>query len=363
MATQLSLPRSPADITASWLSKVLRTAIAGVNVDPIGTGQTGATYRVIATYAQAVELPSSFVVKLPSQDDTVRERVAPAYRAEHAFYREVAHTVAVPLPTVYHCAIDRDGVDFVLVMADMAPAVQGNQIAGCTPVQAQLAVEALAGLHGPRWCDPAWLEFSDAPMPKPDRDFARGMGELVHWATDVTIESLGDRLPSEDQDTLLEVTGLIEGWLLLEADRFTLLHGDYRIDNMLFDLADTTITIVDWQTLTVGLPARDLSYFLGTSLQPELRKMHEHRLVSQYHDALRAHGVHDYPDTECGRDYRLGMLQIPLLTTLGFATSAATDRGTDMVVAMLHRGCRAIRELDTLDLVRDLTATWDQACR
>ncbi|HXO52545.1 MAG TPA: phosphotransferase, partial [Mycobacterium sp.] len=140
-------------------------------------------------------------------------------------------------------------------------------------------------------------------------------------------------------------------------DRFSLLHGDYRIDNMLFDPAGATITVVDWQTLTVGLPARDLAYFFGTSLQPQLRKTHERRLVSQYHDALRAHGVRDYPDTECWRDYRLGMLQVPLLTTLGFASSAVTDRGTEMFLTMLRRGCRAIRELDTLTLVRDLTVS------
>jgi hypothetical protein len=77
----------------------------------------------------------------------------------------------------------------------------------------------------------------------------------------------------------------------------------------------------------------------------------------RYHDALGAHGVRDYPDTECWRDYRLGMLQVPLLTTLGFASSAVTDRGTEMFFTMLHRGCRAIRELDTLTLVGDLTVS------
>jgi hypothetical protein len=50
-------------------------------------------------------------------------------------------------------------------------------------------------------------------------------------------------------------------------------------------------------------------------------------------------------------------LQIPLLTTLGFAWSAITDRGTDMALTMLHRGCHAIRELDTLTLIRDPAAT------
>jgi aminoglycoside phosphotransferase (APT) family kinase protein len=355
---QLSLPQRPSDVTAGWLSAVLHTTVNSVHVDAIGTGQTGATYRVTPTYASAVDLPSVFVVKLPSQDATVRERVALGYRAEHVFYRDVARTVSVPLPEVYHCSIDRDGADFVLLMADLAPANQGDQLAGCTLEQAQLCLEALAGLHGPRWCDPAWLDFSGATMPhRLDAEYTRGMGQLARAAADIAISRLSDRLTSDDQDTLLETVSLIEGWLQLEPDRFALLHGDYRLDNMLFDSAAATVTIVDWQTLAIGLPARDLSYFLGTSLQPEQRAHEEHRLVAYYHLKLLTHGVRDYPDHECWRDYRLGMLQIPLLTTLGFAFSAGTDRGDEMVATMLHRGCRAIRELDTVALVRDLTAT------
>ncbi|WP_063041687.1 phosphotransferase family protein [Nocardia pseudovaccinii] len=354
MPYQLTLPHSPADITASWLSDILGTGVQHIVVDPIGTGQTGATYRVRLTYTDAVDLPSTLVVKLPAQDDTVRDRVALGYRAEHAFYRDAARTVAVPLPAVYHCAIDRGGADFVLVMADMAPAVQGDQIAGCDPAQARLAVEALAGLHGPRWCDPTWLDFSGATMPKADSDFARGLGELTRLATDTTVQRLGERITGHDRATLLEAADLVEAWLMLQPDRFSLLHGDYRLDNMLFDPAGSTVTVVDWQTISVGLPARDLAYFLGTSLQPDHRNEHEGLLVAHYYMALQAHGVCDYSETECWRDYRLGMLQVPLLTTLGFAFSAATARGDDMALTMLGRGCRAIRELDTLALIRDL---------
>ena len=70
---------------------------------------------------------------------------------------------------------------------------------------------------------------------------------------------------------------------------------------------------------------------------------------------LRQYGVASYDVDECWRDYRLGMLQVPLITTLGFAFSAATDRGDDMVLTMVSRGCRAIRELGTLDVIRELS--------
>lgn len=63
-----------------------------------------------------------------------------------------------------------------MLLADLAPAVQGDQLAGCTLEEARLAAGALAGLHGPRWCDPEWLTFTGATMPKPDADFARGLG-------------------------------------------------------------------------------------------------------------------------------------------------------------------------------------------
>lgn len=45
------------------------------------------------------------------------------------------------------------------------------------------------------------------------------------------------------------------------------------------------------------------------------------------------------------------MLQAPLISALGFAFAAATERGDDMVLTMLGRGCRAIRELGTFELI------------
>ena len=112
---------------------------------------------------------------------------------------------------------------------------------------------------------------------------------------------------------------------------------------------------MDWQTLTIGLPARDVAYFVGTSVQPQHRARVERDLVRTYHEALTGQGVGGYDEQTCWQDYRLGMLQVPLLTTFGFAFAAATERGDDMVLVMLERGCRAIRGLGTLELVDELS--------
>lgn len=345
------IPRSPEDVTPAWLGGVLGADVRSVDTAPIGTGQTGATYRLTVQYGTETDLPASFAIKLPSQDDTVRDRVAIGYRSEHAFYRDVADLVQVPIPRNFHCEIGGEGAEFVLLLADMAPAEQGDQIAGCSAEEAQLAVRALAGLHAPSWCDPKLTDFPGIAMPKPDAAMASGMGDVAKMATDITLEKLGDRMTAEDRATLSASMAMVTPWLLTEPDRFALLHGDYRLDNMLFDPDRTRVTVVDWQTLGSGLPARDLAYFTATSLDPVTRAAAERDLVAEYHAGLVALGVTGYDEQTCWRDYRLGMLQAPLIIVFGVAFANATERGDEMMLVMAERSCRAIRGLDTLTLI------------
>ena len=350
----MTIPRRPEDITADWLASVLDTAVTGVEVTAIGTGQTGATYRATATYpTDRPDVPRTFAVKLPALDDAVRERVALGYLSEVEFYSTVTEHVAIPVPGCFHSEIAADGTDFVLLMADMAPAVQGDQIAGCTTAEAVLAVEALAGLHGPSWGDRRWFDLASIVMPKPgDADAAKGLGDVAVMAADITLDKLGDKVSDEDRATLTTSMGLVAPWLMAEPDRFSLMHGDYRLDNLLFDPERTRVTVVDWQTVGLGLPTRDLAYFTATSLLPDDRAGMERDLVERYHRTLIGYGVADYDIETCWQDYRLGVLQAPLLTTLGYAFASSTERGDEMILTMLHRGCRAIRELDAIDLVR-----------
>jgi len=358
MSAVVSIPRYPGDVTPEWLSAVLSerhpaVEVSGVDVVAIGTGQTGATYRVTAGYAtEPGDLPQTFVIKLPAQDDTVRDRVVIGYRSECAFYSSVVDRVQVPTPQCFYCEITEDAMDFALLLADQAPSVQGDQLAGCGEQEARLAVSALAGLHAPSWCDPVWLDFPGIAFGRPDEAGATGMGEVARMSADITLEKLGDRMSAEDRETFCTAMGLVEPWLLAEYDRFALLHGDYRLDNMLFDPDRTRVSVVDWQTLGVGLPTRDLAYFTATSLNSQLRASIEEDLVADYHRALSDCGVTDYDRETCWRDYRLGVLQAPLISALGFAFAASTERGDDMVLAMLGRGCQAIRDLETVELLR-----------
>src|ERR1700744_6355670 len=210
----MSIPRSPGDITVEWLSTVLSNRgttvqLSDVNVAAIGTGQTGATYLISATYADdAGSLPDTFVIKLPAQDDTVRDRVSIGYRSECAFYTGVADRVRVPIPQCFYCEISEDALDYALLLADQAPAGQGDQIAGCGERRARLAVTALAGLHGPSWGDPAWLAFAGIALPPTDEAAAKGLGEVARMSADIVLDKLGDRMTEADRETFIAAMGL-----------------------------------------------------------------------------------------------------------------------------------------------------------
>jgi len=60
------------------------------------------------------------------------------------------------------------------------------------------------------------------------------------------------------------VERLIE-WLpsrLPEQGQVSIVHGDYRIDNLIFDCGNSVRAVIDWELSTVGDPVADLTYLL-----------------------------------------------------------------------------------------------------
>ena len=54
-------------------------------------------------------------------------------------------------------------------------------------------------------------------------------------------------------------------YLYREPQLTTVAHKDFRLDNMMFDASDGRVIVLDWQTLGLGSPMNDVSYFCGTS--------------------------------------------------------------------------------------------------
>ena len=341
---------SPDELSRDWLSGALGHEVAAYEVAPVGTGQMGSCHRIVLDGDAA--LPTSVLLKLPSADAGTRQMVTGAYRSEIRFYTELLSTVDVRTPAcLMATAVDDDG-RFSMVLQDMSPAVQGDQIAGCTPAQAHDAAINLAGLHGPRWNDPTLHELDWITLSGPDD--ASLLASVHGSATDTFLEQLGDAISPQTRETLLGCVEVSEAWSLArQSERFGIVHGDYRLDNLLFapDGGDgPAVTAIDWQTLSLGLPVRDLAYLVGTGLSIDDRRAHEREIVEAYHRALTAYGVTDYPLETCWDDYRFAMLQGPLVSVFGCAYGARTERGDAMFAAMVERSCTAMSDLDTFGL-------------
>ncbi|QFG26774.1 phosphotransferase family protein [Actinomadura sp. WMMB 499] len=337
---------TPDGLTPEAFSEIFEAPVSGVRWEKVGSGQIGACYRIRLDGADGV--PRRLVAKLAAEDEAARAFLWPVYRAEVSFYRDLAPTVRVRTPRCHHAAISADGTSFVLLLDDMHPAVQGDQLAGCPPDRAAGAVANLAGLHGPRWCDPTLL---DLPwLNTVGEEEAAQLGEVYGPAVETFVERFAGRLGDRDVRTLRETAEAIAAWVVGRPERFGLVHGDYRLDNLLFGDGGR-VTAVDWQTIGIGHPLRDLSYFLGTSLLPEDRAARERELVAHYHAELERHGVTGYDLDACFDDYRFAALQGPLITVLGCAYGTPTERGDRMFLAMAARSCDAIRALGSLDLI------------
>jgi aminoglycoside/choline kinase family phosphotransferase len=345
-----------AEITPQWMQSALSAAgfdvtVTAVEAEPIGTGQMSLNFRarVEATGSDS-DLPGTFVLKVPSPNRDIRPLVKAGYRSEIAFYRDLLPTVAVKAPRCFLSMANEDATSFTLLLEDLAPAAQGDQIAGATLPVIESAVHNLAALHGPRWCDPslrdyAWVQPSDA-------DAHRYTADLVKGAIPGLAERLGEKLSSDDLRTLCESADVLSKFLAHDP-RFGPVHGDYRLDNLMISPTGA-VSAIDWQTLTVGLPTRDLSYLLATSVTPALRKEAERGVVESYCEHLAELGVDGYSARQCFDDYRLAMLHGVIIIVLGAAYGTPTERGDLMFAAMIARSCAAIRELDTVALASAL---------
>jgi len=345
----------PAAVTPTWLTDVLRHAghdvtVRAVTSEPVGTGQMAHNERFILEYeGNATGAPHSLVGKFPSPSEESRAAgAAGGYRNEVRFYTDLAEGLAVRTPACLHGAVSDDSTVFTLILEDLAPARQGDQLDGCTPEQLVVAAENLAGLHAPRWCDPTLRELDWIGSSLGDQAVM-----IVQLVTPMFVERYADRLSAETVQVLEAFSAGIERWFATEPERFTVVHGDYRLDNLLFESAEggDPVAAVDWQTLSIACGGRDLAYLLGNSVEPELRREVEGDVRAAYLARLAELGVSGVDLDTVIADERHGAFQGPFITMLGAIAVGRTDRGDDMFVAMAERSAAQVRDLDCLDLL------------
>ncbi|MEO5900237.1 MAG: phosphotransferase [Ilumatobacteraceae bacterium] len=345
MNHELKIPTGFADLDAAWLTAALRPRSGGAVVTDvqqrrIGNGMVADSIRLSLTWDRPSDAPSTVVAKVPAAAETSRQAAAATntYLREAAFYNELAHTLEVNRPNCHVALHDPVTNDYVVLLDDLAPAEAGDQIAGCSVDEAATVIPELAALHSPRWADRSLLDMAWLDRPAPDA--GEGTAQFVAMLVPGFMERYETRVEPD-------VLALIERFLPRlgeysdnRPEPWTVVHGDFRLDNLLFGGA--RVAVLDWQTVRLGPALSDVAYFIGSALQPDQRAANEVALVREYHARLLSAGIIYDWDT-CWAGYRLRGFDGLLMGILASMLVSQTDRGDDMFMAMVNRhGCQLL---------------------
>ncbi len=348
-----------AEIDEDWMSQALGRPgeIVSMTRASIGTGQVGENVRYELTWSGDPEpggsaRPDSVVGKFPSLDELSRQtaQATGAYVQEVGFYRDLQPLVTIPTPHLFHLGDDLEANRFVLLMGDIREADQGDQIEGCSIAEARMAVEALGGLHGPLWGrdlpgEYHWISARDGER-------ATGHADLVSMLAPGFRERYEGRLAPEVLRAADWVVEHFYAWATSFETPTTLVHGDYRLDNLLFGRPGSEsapLTVVDWQTAAGGHGPADAAYFVGAGLLPAARREHEPELIELYYQALIDNGVEIERDV-VERDYIRGSVSGLSMAMIASQIVGQTERGDEMFCVMAERHAAQMSDLEIGDL-------------
>lgn len=233
----------------AWLEANVEGFLAPFELTKFPSGQSNPTYKISAASGDYVLRRKPFGPLLPSAHAVDRE-----YRLLTAL-----HPLGFPVPRPLALCNDADVIGAIFYVMELA---RGRPYAnGALPefdpatrrrMYDQL-IDTLADLHV---IDPQAAELED--FGKPGNYFER---QVARWTRQYR-DSQTDYLP--------EMERLI-GFLpqtLPEQSRTSIVHGDYRIDNAVFDGDGTLTAVLDWELATLGDPVADFSYLAMQWVMP-----------------------------------------------------------------------------------------------
>ncbi|MBF6600164.1 MAG: phosphotransferase [Dehalococcoidia bacterium] len=361
----IDIPAGPEQLSAEWLTDALRQngiidapAVASFDATTIaeGSGFIGQLARVALAYDGAAPgAPDTLIAKFPGASEGGRQigNLFRFYEREIRFYEEIAHRIEMRVPRRYHSAMDIERGRYVLLIEDLAPARVGDQLTGCSIADARLAVRELAAFHAAWWQHPELDTFGWMPMVDDPVQQLAAPSYAQAWQP--FVDNFGSGL-SKEVLSIAEQVGqkVVEFQTRLADEPRTIMHGDYRIDNLFFrsDAGGPEFAVADWQISSRGRGIFDVSYFIAGGLQPSLRKAREMDLLKLYHDTLRAGGVQGYSWEQCLREYRQCTLYLLVYVVISLGTlDFANERGLALFKAWLERATTAIDELHAAELL------------
>lgn len=338
-------PRDVGDISAEWMGEVTGSRIDALDVEVIGRG-VGFMGQLARVRMVSRDTSTSVIVKMPSSDPGAQMigGMMRVWEREHRFYTEIAPGLrSVRIPKCIHSGVD----PYVLVLEDLAPDAPGDQVVGPTAGQARTVIDAAAALHA-EWMGRGDLSAFDW-MPDLNDPSTGMVAQMfpVGWPT--FLARYGDTLPERVLRWCEAFVPRVVDWIHTYDDwPTTLIHGDFRLDNMFFDDRGA-ITLIDWQLAMRAPSTTDLVYFLGTNLPTEIRRAMTDELIDRYCAGLRAGGV---PEEWANRGRIMrGLTEGVLFYCTSFAASILTldqanERGAALMDSLVRRAFSAADDLD-----------------
>ena len=353
----------PEGLSAAWLTDKLRQSgflpqgvrIAGVEQQQVGdgAGMMSELARLCLTYdGDAAQLPRSMVAKFPSRNPTNRE-IAMAY---NLYEREVRYFAELdPLTTAYSpnaFVSEIQGDNFLILMEDMAAYRVGDQAQGANLAETEAMIDELAKLHAAFWTkvdDLAWV-------PRIANSYhAANMARLAEggWANMVEIfaDYIDPATAARGHEFMAALPQLQDA---VNRAPTTLLHGDFRMENVFFGTAQQhrPVAIIDWQGPLLGKGMVDVALMLGQSTRTEVRQAHQQGLIARYAGRLRKLGVAGYGAEAAWADYELALLyNWVYVAVVAGALDVSNDRAFAWMSQMVARQSAATRELDLFRLL------------
>jgi hypothetical protein len=128
----------------------------------------------------------------------------------------------------------------------------------------------------------------------------------------------------------------------------TIIHGDVRLDNLMFD--QSHVVLLDW-ALSISTGLQDVAYLLSQNVTLDERRAHETELLEHYQRRLAEHGI-EYPLAKCWEDYRVGVLYMFCYAVVIAGTlDPANERGAAFMEKLVERASATMMDHDILSML------------
>ena len=252
-------------------------SVTGYTAEPLveGKGFMNQLFRLRLHFDSGpADLPATVIAKLPSADPllmTVFDRLG-QNRREVGCYRNLADSLHLPTPRVYHSGMDTATGNTILLLEDLSSLRQGDSVVGCTLAEARLCIGQLAKFHASWWDSPLldgldWMPLREADTDAYEQIYPAAWAALIEKAgggMPPGLRVLGDHLISEIRSIKARLT----------RPPRSVVHGDYRLDNCFFSAGTTSqqAVVIDWEFCTRGRGAYDVATFINEAFSPEHRR-------------------------------------------------------------------------------------------